>query len=226
MLGIDGEIVCEESHVTSDDENDATDSDEMEELSAEIQQSESSTTDDEDVEMLNSDDLVELSSEMEMKESSSSDVIDVAIVDSDDLVELSSEMEMKESSSSDVEDIAIVDSGEKGELNTEVEPMESNMILDKEEVLMKGSGGSDHWYFEIDLREKKLLAKSNKIKESLNIVVGLQRCGDVSRLTKNLEEKLAQNPDFAEKREMARKKEKKGFRYILRRLFSGCFTRK
>ncbi|XP_042908829.1 uncharacterized protein [Parasteatoda tepidariorum] len=154
MLGGDGEIVCEESHVTSDDEN-ATDSDEMEELSAEIQHSESSTTDEEDVDMLNSDDSVELSAEMEMKESSSSDVVDVV-------------------------DVAIVDSGEVGELHTEVEPIESNMILDKEKVLIEGSDRSGQcWYFKIDLREKKLLAKSNK-----------------------------------------------GFCYIVRRLFSGCFKRK
>ncbi|XP_071035983.1 uncharacterized protein [Parasteatoda tepidariorum] len=126
MLGGDGEIVCEESHVTSDDEN-ATDSDEMEELSAEIQHSESSTTDEEDVDMLNSDDSVELSAEMEMKESSSSDVVDVV-------------------------DVAIVDSSDRS---------------------------GQCWYFKIDLREKKLLAKSNK-----------------------------------------------GFCYIVRRLFSGCFKRK
>ncbi|XP_071036619.1 uncharacterized protein [Parasteatoda tepidariorum] len=193
MLAVESEIVSEESNLTSD-EDDASDSDDMEELSAEIEHSDSSTTDDEDDEILDRDDLVELRAEIEPEESSSTD-----------------------------EDVAIVNSEKMVELQADIEPEESEMILEKEIVATTGSDKSGHYYFEIDSREKIILAKANKVKESLDIVVGLKRCGDISLLTKNLEEKLAQNPDFAEKRELARKREKKSFCNLVRRLFSGCF---
>ncbi|XP_071036598.1 uncharacterized protein [Parasteatoda tepidariorum] len=112
------------------------------------------------------------------------------------------------------------------ELQADIEPKESQVILEKEMVDMDGSDRSGHWYFEIDSRERKILAKANEVKESLDIVVGLKSCGDFSQLTKVLEDKLAQNPDFAEKREKARKKERKSLRYFVRRLFTGCFMRK
>ncbi|XP_071036479.1 uncharacterized protein [Parasteatoda tepidariorum] len=140
----------------------------------------------------------------------------------DELVELRAEIEPKVSSSTDDEDVAIENSEKMEELQADIEPKESEMILDKEIVATDGSD-SGHYYFEIDSREKIILAKANKVKESVDIVVGLKRCGDISLLTKNLEEKLAQNPDFAEKRELARKREKKSFRNLVRRLFSGCF---
>ncbi|XP_071036478.1 uncharacterized protein [Parasteatoda tepidariorum] len=197
MLAVESEIVCEESNLTSD-ENDASDSDDMEELSAEIEHSDSFTSDDEEDEIL----------------------------DRDDLVELRAEIEPNESSSTEDEDVAIVNSEKMEEVQADIEPEESEMILEKEIVATTGSDKSGHYYFEIDSREKKILAKANKVKESLDIVVGLKRSGDISLLTKNLEEKLAQNPDFAEKRELARKREKKSFRNLVRRLFSGCFKRK
>ncbi|XP_071036466.1 ribosome biogenesis protein BOP1 homolog [Parasteatoda tepidariorum] len=225
MLAVESEIVSEESNLTFD-EDDANDSDDMEELSAEIEHSESSTTDDEDGEILDSDDMEELSAEIEHSESSTTDDEDVEILDRDDLVELRAELEPKESSSSDDDDIAILNSKKMEELQADIEPKESEMILDKGIVAMTGSDRSGHFYFEIDSREKKILAKANKVKESLDIVVGLKRCGDISLLTKNLEEKLAQNPDFAEKRELARKREKKSFRNLVRCLVSGCFKRK
>ncbi|XP_042896350.1 uncharacterized protein [Parasteatoda tepidariorum] len=140
------------------------------------------------------------------------------------MVELSAEIEPNESSSSN-ENVAIVNSEKMDVLRGDIEPKESQMILDKEMVDMNGDR-SDHWYFEIDSREKKILSKSFKVKESLDIVVGLKSCGDVSQLTKILEEKLAQNPEFAEKREKARKKERRSLRYFVRRLFTGCFMRK
>nr|XP_042895836.1 uncharacterized protein LOC107445359 [Parasteatoda tepidariorum] len=170
MLEVDGEMVCEESNLTSDEyEDDTDDSDDMEELSAEIEHSESSTTDDEEVEILD---------------------------------------------------------GEKSEeWQADIHPKESHMIVDQDIVAMDGSDRCGLYYFEIDSRERKLLANSNKVTESLDIVVGLKSCGDVSRLTKILEEKLAQNPDFAEKREKAKKKER-NIRYFVRRLFTGCFIRK
>ncbi|XP_071036607.1 uncharacterized protein [Parasteatoda tepidariorum] len=112
------------------------------------------------------------------------------------------------------------------DVQADIEPKKSQMILDKEIVTIDGSDRSGQWCFEIDSREKKILSKANKVKESLDIVIGLKSCGDVSHLTKILEEKLTQNPDFAKKREMARKKERKSFRYFVRRLFTGCFIRK
>ncbi|XP_071036404.1 uncharacterized protein [Parasteatoda tepidariorum] len=197
MLEVDGEMVCEESNLTSDEyEDDTDDSDDMEELSAEIEHSESSTTDDEEVEILDGDDLVELRAEIEPKESSLSD-----------------------------ENVAIVDSEKSEEWQADIHPKESHMIVDQDIVAMDGSDRCGLYYFEIDSRERKLLANSNKVTESLDIVVGLKSCGDVSRLTKILEEKLAQNPDFAEKREKAKKKER-NIRYFVRRLFTGCFIRK
>ncbi|XP_071036419.1 uncharacterized protein [Parasteatoda tepidariorum] len=81
MLEIEGELVSEGSNLTSDEEEEeANDSDDMEELSAEIEHSESSETDDEEVEILDRDDLVEVRAETEPKESSSSDDEDYAIV--------------------------------------------------------------------------------------------------------------------------------------------------
>ncbi|XP_071036594.1 uncharacterized protein [Parasteatoda tepidariorum] len=198
MLEVVSEVVSEETNLSSGEEEDeASDSDDMEELSAEIEHSESSTTDEEDVENLDSDDMVEMSAEMELNESSSSD-----------------------------ENIAILNSEKIEELPADIEPKESQMILDKEIVATDGSDRSGKWHFEIDSRERKILAKANKMKESLDIVVGLKRCGDVSHFTKILEEKLDKNPDFAKKREMAREKDRKSFRYMVRRLFTGCFMRK